>query len=235
MNLQSRDPFSGDCDGGGTGRFSSRGTSARLAEPRPVLRGLRLSLAPRFHLPDDPHQLAEPRPVLRGLRQKEGIDPLGRLVHSCRAETRSQGIAMTAVVVKPPGVWRHPPCRAETRSQGIAIQGQLSHGEPPGDDQLAEPRPVLRGLRYASGPRGGREKDGPPCRAETRSQGIAMPTPSWREGDDPPSALQSRDPFSGDCDQSSSVRSGGNRRASTCRAETRSQGIAMAFTTLCIS
>jgi hypothetical protein len=39
------------------------------------------------------------------------------------------------------------------------------------------------------------------CRAETRSQGIATRPPAPRSAGVPGSALQSRDPFSGDCNE----------------------------------
>ena len=91
---------------------------------------------------------------------------------------------------------------------------------------LAEPRPVLRGLRHVrrrGGPHGGR-------------QGLAEPRPVLR-GLRPSSScvmprrartalsLQSRDPFSGDCDAEAlpGEKEGGR---TSCRAETRSQGIA---------
>ena len=140
--------------------------------------------------------LAEPRPVLRGLRQEPGDCPYRSGRQSCRAETRSQGIAtpqtfagckrvVTIPLAEPRPVlrglrrgypvWQHrtrgsEPCRAETRSQGIATTFHTLG--------------YLRKLR--------------PCRAETRSQGIAT-----LENGGPPTP-----------------------RISSCRAETRSQGIA---------
>ena len=63
--LQSRDPFSGDCETRAA-TTGERGMLPSLAEPRPVLRGLRRGIA-------------EIDEVLRP--------------HACRAETRSQGIA----------------------------------------------------------------------------------------------------------------------------------------------
>ena len=90
---------------------------------------------------------------------------------------------------------------------------------------LAEPRPVLRGLRPRPAlPAGG--AGGPlPCRAETRSQGIAT-RPAWAHmARAHLEALQSRDPFSGDCDAASAAWRMA-RASSSCRAETRSQGIA---------
>ena len=94
-------------------------------------------------------------------------------------------------------------CRAETRSQGIATvaRGRNFIG---GEIRLAEPRPVLRGLR----PR-------------IRFVPSSMDTPNLQsrdpfsgDCDDPgrsstfkntTSPLQSRDPFSGDCDPSSTA------------------------------
>ena len=68
IDLQSRDPFSGDCDCADM-PISVMCRYADLAEPRPVLRGLR-----RAHTCDRDHHmsgLAEPRPVLMGLRLGE--------------------------------------------------------------------------------------------------------------------------------------------------------------------
>ena len=141
-------------------------------------------------------------------------------------------------------------CRAETRSQGIATfptaGGIARRGIP-----LAEPRPVLRGLRLG---REGRPAEGleDACRAETRSQGIATSAACGASSAPASRRLQSRDPFSGDCDSPSGRgggRSGRPRLAEPrpvlrglrqqslsvpthqpisrpCRAETRSQGIA---------
>ena len=117
-----------------------------LAEPRPVLRGLRLGTDVNEYALEG-HRLAEPRPVLRGLR----------------------------------------PCNP--------LRGRKTNGS-----QLAEPRPVLRGLR----------------RGPSRSgRGLGS------------SDLQSRDPFSGDCDATTCGTRGWSRSTLTCRAETRSQGIAI--------
>jgi len=115
--------------------------------------------------------LAEPRPVLRGLRlffsaPHHSSGPL----HTCRAETRSQGIATRKQAVGLREGLRA--CRAETRSQGIATSTSAASGSPEAARILAEPRPVLRGLR-----------------------GGDMPAVLTN-----PPALQSRDPFSGDCD-----------------------------------
>ena len=169
--LQSRDPFSGDCDGAQGLRQGE--AAARLLQSRDPFSG---DCDPGNPGPQ-PHRrdraLAEPRPVLRGLRPPfPGMDLGNASLPPCRAETRSQGIAT------PPGgaglTWAaRAACRAETRSQGIATQG---------------PQGGLPGGFL------------PPCRAETRSQGIAT---RWRSsGAITPEVrvLQSRDPFSGDCD-----------------------------------
>jgi hypothetical protein len=204
--LQSRDPFSGDCDAVPTGRR-------------------RLPVAQDWQ----PARLAEPRPVLRGLRRWAGWRPGCRRFNSLRA-----------------------PCRAETRSQGIATQGAAVRAPAAGPDPLAEPRPVLRGLRQdvkCRAPRSACRLLS--CRAETRSQGIATeirPGSAGRHRGTPgASPLQSRDPFSGDCDFA--ARAGAKALQSRdpfsgdcdppllslrpvyaynypCRAETRSQGIA---------
>ena len=146
---------------------------------------------------------------------------------------------------------RAPACRAETRSQGIAtkicltrtIDGKypLQSRDPFSGDcdpvgriqdeedrphQLAEPRPVLRGLRrlvaYSSFPRNTPRA----CRAETRSQGIATLGRVLFLPSQHPPRLQSRDPFSGDCDDMISSPIFLSLIISSCRAETRSQGIA---------
>jgi hypothetical protein len=193
--------------------------------------------------------LAEPRPVLRGLRPhcSPGTCSGGRSVLACRAETRSQGIATAPGPRRRPGSsW---PCRAETRSQGIATWKAFDDDVPlaalaeprpvlrglrlrlvahrPADFQflqsrdpfsgdcdssseaptrtgndftLAEPRPVLRGLRRRAAPVVSPHFSPLPCRAETRSQGIATPGSPGCFSPLFPSSLQSRDPFSGDCD-----------------------------------
>jgi hypothetical protein len=185
--------------------------------------------------------LAEPRPVLRGLRQDRR--PSGILKQACRdslsatsckrrwaicgflacrAETRSQGIATgtgppavgnggaSTLQSRDPFSWdcdpdklrrsssTQPACRAETRSQGIATGYRRANQG--GYARLAEPRPVLRGLRpMALSKRQSDHRD--PCRAETRSQGIATPGRIARiRMITLEIALQSRDPFSGDCD-----------------------------------
>ena len=243
--MQSRDPFSGDCDR----RINPRGfpdLPGPLAEPRPVLRGLRL-----VH---DPSCTTHPPP--------------------CRAETRSQGIATSSGCSAIHSRIAEP-CRAETRSQGIATRdGELQSAG--GAGPLAEPRPVLRGLRplrkschaiflvklveprpvlrglrrmgflmaFLLSCHGLQSRDpfsgdcdpvcsphlSPlrrlPCRAETRSQGIATSSP-YRGAQQNPFTLQSRDPFSGDCNQSLDLRRGSvGRDLHACRAKTRSQGIA---------
>ena len=196
--LQSRDPFSGDCDRPGRAPARAKGLQ-ELAEPRPVLRGLRLQVVVATNkriltclqsrdpfsgdcdgirgsvVPRTRGSLAEPRPVLRGLRRVwrsrgDRSSPPG----ACRAETRSQGIA---TAVSPRACSQNvtiSACRAETRSQGIATRG--------------------------AGADGGRGRGDHACRAETRSQGIATRRARRRRESAPISGLQSRDPFSGDCD-----------------------------------
>ncbi len=170
--MQSRDPFSGDCDVHCDFDLH-RDIPPQLAEPRPVLRGLR-----RFHPPRPPgtgaRSLAEPRPVLRGLRQ---VLPAQEANCLC-----------------------HPPCRAETRSQGIATGALNSNTDLLAPNRLAEPRPVLRGLRLAACYPDASPRNRESCRAETRSQGIATARGSKETISERDTCLQSRDPFSGDCD-----------------------------------
>ena len=168
--LQSRDPFSGDCD-----------------PPRPGAA--------------DPGTGGKP----------------------CRAETRSQGIAtkgeVTAKAQADPGLQsRDPfsgdcdppgsrsdagfvagaPCRAETRSQGIATS--TSRGRSPSGWiwMLAEPRPVLRGLRRAPALCRSRSRD--TLQSRDPFSGDCDGMKDRRRTGTPRAALQSRDPFSGDCD-----------------------------------
>jgi hypothetical protein len=238
-------------------------TWVHLAEPRPVLRGLR----PRLHGPPRGRsRLAEPRPVLRGLRRRRA----GKDAHSplCRAETRSQGIATSMAALSGRLNPSQNTCRAETRSQGIATwpsgafetapppcragsqgiassrwwQATLAEPRPvlrglrpcppghhragPANLRLAEPRPVLRGLRQGQNVRVGSDLHLPgACRAETRSQGIATLSIAAHDG---PLAR-------GTCraeTRSQGIATGcgrpGHRGSapSSCRAETRSQGIA---------
>ena len=223
--MQSRDPFSGDCDGESLEAGPPR-ESHTLAEPRPVLRGLRLVMeTPLEHAID--LLLAEPRPVFRGLRRRGLLpDPDRPAPGACRAETRSQGIATRAT---PGGKPLQESRLAEPRPvlRGlrlvelvhdavhlvVVLQSRDSfsgdcdpallvwyHGNP---RPLAEPRPVLRGLRQGFS---GRERIVSifSCRAETRSQGIAT--------FDPHRGAQQ------------------NPEMAACRAETRSQGIATTIT-----
>ena len=169
--LQSRDPFSGDCNLGAPPTEPPRARS-QLAEPRPVLRGLRP--ARRREGASGGKMTMSCRAETRSQRiatvaqlRAQGEQPLG----ACRAETRSQGIATTSCAVifsylrvmilqsrdpfsgdcdglisgEDPTAPGRAPCRAETRSQGI-VTGS-SDVDPPDDPHLAEPRPVLRGLR----------------------------------------------------------------------------------------
>ena len=227
-HLQSRDPFSGDCDSDATrsdarqprlgpcraetrsqgiatpslgdanhprcekscrAETRSQGiatyftpspppgsTDNNLAEPRPVLRGLRRRHG-RRRWRSRWNPLAEPRPVLRGLRPWDEPLSIRTLCGgTCRAETRSQGIA-TKMREPARSLLASSACRAETRSQGIATsrRGGCGCGRrgfprlqsrdpfsgdcdesrkatiPRGPRTLAEPRPVLRGLRPAPG------------------------------------------------------------------------------------
>ena len=197
--LQSRDPFSGDCDSAQSRRANR--AASWLAEPRPVLRGLRPS-----------HSLSSPsRPRIR----------------ACRAETRSQGIA-THARVQCARRGLVAACRAETRSQGIAtLLGQRHWRRPDLALQSRDPFSGDCDTRRLEIEDDRRLDDA--CRAETRSQGIATRTvTSPRERPSRITSLQSRDPFSGDCDEGKGwrVHLAG---CDACRAETRSQGIATRF------
>ncbi len=186
--------------------LTERGFRA-LAEPRPVLRGLRHD-ALRWMIARAGHpacraetrsqgiatiwtnagaggrgtrpRLAEPRPVLRGLRRGHTTPPSASRNHTpCRAETRSQGIATCELSRGHHGNPLGLACRAETRSQGIATVFQSELIRAPMDDA---------------------------CRAETRSQGIATKLIILLDADPHGPSLQSRDPFSGDCDPEQSLR-----------------------------
>ncbi len=199
--------------------LTERGFGA-LAEPRPVLRGLRHSSRPRT-IPRAHFTLAEPRPVLRGLRRcgragcpprrPSGLQSRDPFSGDCDAFASRERIMTTLpdslqsrdpfsgdcdqATLRSARRAGRTPCRAETRSQGIATR--ISHLRLALVGFLAEPRPVLRGLRPVF------RADNVPacratCRAETRSQGIAT-----------------EHAFSASAATSLS-----------CRAETRSQGIA---------
>ena len=218
--LQSRDPFSGDCDSMTTRRASARRIRPSLAEPRPVLRGLRPY--PSSRSTASQRRLAEPRPVLRGLRlhglipahsrhpDLQSRDPFSGDCDPSQA-THPAATGVNSLQSRDPfsgdcdvGALLHPgravdqPCRAETRSQGIATRVF----------PLCLPQCTTTA-----------------CRAETRSQGIATnDTPRLHAGG-LNSNLQSRDPFSGDCDRSH-PRNQPHPDDRPCKAETRSQGIA---------
>ena len=222
--------------------------------------------------------LAEPRPVLRGLRPPSPRRVFSVVIQpSCRAETRSQGIATLALLrlalgLDPALQSRDPfsgdcdsiedfvgqnleeiaACRAETRSQGIATlvaQAQLRADKV----MLAEPRPVLRGLRRSAvGARPTTEKRGlaeprpvlrglrrvllglviglviGPLQSRDPFSGDCDPGGHGRSGGGDPDGLQSRDPFSGDCDPAAFRGTEPETEYHACRAETRSQGIATA-------
>ena len=90
-------------------------------------------------------------------------------------------------------------CRDETRFQGIATSTGLG---------------LTSALRTT-------------CRDETRFQGIATGRPRGRRRQRQECRdLQGRDPFSGDCDLNSYASSTSAASSSTCRDETRFQGIA---------
>ena len=146
-----------------------------------------------------PWALAGTRPVFRGLRHPGSPcgGQDGQVGDSCRDETRFQGIATVAETAPLNGVLVTA-CRDETRFQGIATGTGSWRTSKPGSS----------------------------CRDETRFQGIATRCATRVAGPPPRRSLQGRDPFSGDCD------SWGDRAApppatpSTCRDETRFQGIA---------
>ena len=171
--LQSRDPFSGDCDGRPCYTWRCTGPSKCLAEPRPVLRGLRRAPGPGAPRPAArllaeprpvlrglrpgwrrkrcraPRQLAEPRPVLRGLRphlHNPAPDPEGP--EACRAETRSQGIATERKSKR--GSWLQylfpGDCNATLDTSGNLHYTWGKRGGLP-----ATRRPVCRGLRHYKG------------------------------------------------------------------------------------
>ena len=197
--MQSRDPFSGDCDLRAR-QEEGEGLGA-LAEPRPVLRGLRRGLLlPPGRAPASPD--LQSRDPFSG-----DCDPGNRKPHPCRISST---------------------CRAETRSQGIATAvgldvsvgaetGRLQSRDPfsgdcdwtsPGAHQ--NPQQPLQTLQSRDPFSGDCDKIIAPaaaaktrstCRAETRSQGIAtITTARSRLAKAKKSNLQSRDPFSGDCD-----------------------------------
>jgi hypothetical protein len=166
--LQSRDPFSGDCDSAVPGSGSSAPSSSCRAETRSqgIARGNE-NVPPMQFLY---HHLAEPRPVLRGLRGRECESRSSGSRSTCRAETRSQGIARVAR--RGLLVAGHSACRAETRSQGIASRPHPGRLARRSEDAC---RAETRSQGIATPGLAGAEQNqrGNPCRAETRSQGIA--------------------------------------------------------------
>ena len=68
---------------------------------------------------------------------------------------------------------------------------------------LARTRPVFRGLRFSLWSRANPPGPPPPCKDETRFQGIAIAGPLGPGPVAYTAILQGRDPFSGDCDQRS--------------------------------
>ena len=226
VDLQSRDPFSGDCDAVYCVPTGPPG-HAHLAEPRPVLRGLRRrknSQSVANRLP----RLAEPRPVLRGLRRvapdQQGQGRVHRL-----AEPRPvlRGLRLQAIACSGGGPETPPPCRAETRSQGIAT---VFHDPriPAGPGRLAEPRPVLRGLRPG---RVGRSNPVIPIAplAEPRPvlRGLRRSGPGADPGSAAAGLAEPRPVLRGLRPVKQASES--LNKLLACRAETRSQGIATLF------
>ena len=177
LESECRDPFSGDCDGvsaGGGGvvvsavgvprpvfrglrRWTRRGFGATgpppVGVPRPVFRGLRRNLDGLLTRHFGQERLAEPRPVLRGLRHHW----TPHFTHLPWA-----------------GLQSRDPFSRDCDQMPYSRGWLLIH------PRLAEPRPVLRGLR----------------RGNSRTAG-----PSWASP-----GLQSRDPFSGNCDRPRRIR-----------------------------
>ena len=192
--LQSRDPFSGDCD----------------QEPHPVSK-------------DTTEQgLAEPRPVLRGLRPSDGRQLSGAVPQPCRAETRSQGIAtLWALTASMRDVClalqsRDPfsgDCDRGLRRRDLGHRGNLAEPRPvfrglrrghvhrpEGVEEglLAEPRPVLRGLQRKGKAKGARGSN--TCFREIATRRLTPQETSITLGASGAGFPQCGDPFAGDCD-----------------------------------
>ena len=145
--LQCRDPFSGDCDASLL-VANNRANSFLLAVPRPVFRGLRLTIrVGGYRLVDQ--LLAVPRPVFRGLRRRTST--IRRLASSRLAVPRPvfRGLRRRPLLVELEDAPR-PACSAETRFQGIATLLSKTRTDA-GTRVLAVPRPVFRELRRCMG------------------------------------------------------------------------------------
>ena len=91
-------------------------------------------------------------------------------------------------------------CRAETRSQGIATQPAAPPRQRGGSSRLQSRDPFSGDCDHSLYPLAGRAPVDNACRAETRSQGIATQRVLGETATGVIVHLQSRDPFSGDCD-----------------------------------
>ena len=161
--------------------------------------------------------------------ERAQVSPFCRAVRNtaCRAETRSQGIATKKKqTVTGPGTpdlqsrdpfsgdcdWRGAPRAPRPEKATLQSRDPFSGDcdrdvgrhflQPQGHLQSRDPFSV----DCDETPRGARQSTpGLPCRAETRSQGIAT-IRSIRSQAGHRWTLQSRDPFSGDCDKGFSIR-----------------------------
>ena len=170
-SLQSRDPFSGDCDAEASA-MASRTPRSNLQSRDPFSGDCDGDTnVPERH--PSTKRLAELRPVLRGLRRE-----------IARPRLPNQNLAS---------------CRAETRSQGIATQSPENHRGTRQGNLLAEPRPVLRGLRPRPPPQGCAQALNRLAEPRPVLRGLRR-SASGSGSISRNSILQSRDPFSGDCD-----------------------------------
>ena len=209
-------------DSAGLGSRSRR--SSPLAEPRPVLRGLRPGACghPNGLQGDDlqsrdpfsgdcdssgreqPNHVAHPdlqsRDPFSGDCDLRAQLTTTDVILTCRAETRSQGIATKSTWASM--AMTRSTCRAETRSQGIAtIHARPRSTRRPGILQSCRAETRSQGIATpAHSPKYAGQWTSSSCRAETRSQGIATGRLCLVGQSDPDHRLQSRDPFSGDCD-----------------------------------
>ena len=174
--LQSRDPFSGDCDASRSCRASSRHVDS--LQSRDPFSG-DCDPDPGDHTRAvGKESLAEPRPVLRGLRR----DPLSAsfapdFLHGFLQSRDPFSGDCDPITTTAETVEVVSACRAETRSQGIATRP-----------------PARRLLDPAAAPLQSRDPFSGDC---DRRSAFRLLNFGWN-------SLQSRDPFSGDCDSHSS-------------------------------
>ena len=143
--------------------------------------------------------LAEPRPVLRGLRRR----PLGQGSETCvkALQSRDPFSGDCDLTQVPPGTsYRLHPLQSRDPFSGDCDDPHSSSSSGSSSSSLQSRDPFSGDCDLPRGEKHRRPCWPPACRAETRSQGIATRAPAMAAMRGIPMDLQSRDPFSGDCD-----------------------------------